>query len=1132
MKYKQFNNTSLFLPDQEPAKVAAAWYFAKNNSDPMPALVTADESWSTYLGFYIFLETAIDATDETVLDALAATLAADASLDAPLHTGALWLSNASAPATIKTILPVSNDNIPTLALGLNLGFGNYNLPMFTGAPVNFNIDTLELQVGYPTPSGAQASAVDQGIRIPIDGALSGTATGQVMLNDFSESFRTGWAAGFKYASSGATGVQSQYYPMFNVEENRYLVFNLLLDPLHPFDSDRTSLTFTGVSFRLEKVAESIDQFQIISQEEPNLLQTYFKTLYGKSISVRPVLSGTSPAQLIFQKCADPATGQNAYYLAPKGTFELCIPGGKGAQVRMLCGLAGTECFLITPGDGIIKGDSLIFYPGKGAYTKDFPVVTPSAGLATAIRSTVSETLLNTTYTAAWACIQPAQANPDIIYYAAPGAASLYTPEAAGDVFSAYYAETARFVSGSAGDGNSFPIVPYAGITHQQTGGLSATDIKPFELQIIGATRKQIIAQLPVIDPDELLVATDVFTTTPQGLLATIAGGIWKEVLLARNTGLPNDFAFMNLPIKLRNVFQTNELFLVASDAANLGDFSKSIGIEGWTFNVNVPTRVPDEDPQHKNILLLKFRNGTILDLIQDVNSWTDAQSFNYDADQVVGTQTWLIQYCNDAITMAQSNDRYAHFASIVQDPNWYGVLSLKVDVSTGGFPKDLKGLLGAMDIGLLNAHHVGVQVNYIEPSKGLAGDQSISVKKSNLFALISYIDPGYQDSQGGGQSMLTSGAPSLNQVNYAYKVLTLQIVFLNSAITNFESKLQLTARQWFDENATLNKPGSPDGKADQPANYAMLFNGHYENHDGHKTYTFLTQKGQTYQYFISSKILNYVQFIKASFSTVSSVQESPGSPVEKVNSVFVFYGYLNYLPLENFDCFSYGSETGAETLQNRGLYFSNMALNVSFKLDTEKNTTTDLSMVFSPGQIAFDVSLSAVRKASFAQGFPLSPSAILTGSGDNAPPQSGYVQVVPPTQFITGTLGSKWYGLDFELHWGGPGALADQAGFTPHLLLAWSPSANQSMGIFIRLPGAAGGGKTFSLQNILKLTAGTFRIEIVEHGQDQISYNLLLTSIAMSVIGVKFPPVGNVNLALLGDPAQPGSLGWYGAYVN
>ncbi len=1130
MKYKQFNNTSLFLPDPVPAKVAAAWYFTKNNSEPVPGFVTATESWSTYLGFYVFLETAIAATDTAALEALATALAADASLDTPLHTGALWLSNTSAPPTIKAMLPVGADNIPTLAAGLSLGFGNYSLPMFTGAPVIFDADTFELQVGYPTPSGAQASATQQGIRIAVDGALSGTAVGQVMLTDFSENFLTGWAAGFKYANSGKGSVQSQYYPMFAAEENRYMVFNLLLDPLNPFDPDRTSLTFTGISFQLEKIAESIDQFQILPQQDPNVLQTYFKTLYGKPIAVRPVLSGANPAQLVFQKCADPATGLSAYYLAPKGAFELYISGGEGAQVRMLCGLAGTECLLVTAGDGIIKGDNLIFYPNKGAYTKDFEGGNTSSVFTTASSSTVSETLLNNTYTASWATVQPGADNPEVIYYAAPSAASLYTPELAGDVFSAYYAETARLNANSAIAENSFPMVPYAGITNQQTGGLAPDDIQPFELQIIGAVRKQIMARLPVITPRA--VADDVSTTTPQGLLATIAGGTWKEVLLARNTELPNDFAFMNLPATLRNAFQTNELFLVASDAKNLGDFSKSIGIEGWTFNVNVPTRIPADDPEHKNILLLKFRKGTLLDLIGDVNSWTDALSFNYDADQIVGTQTWLTQYCTDAITMAQSNDRYAHFASIVQDPNWYGVLSLKVDVSIGGFPKDLKGLLGAMDISLLNAHHVGVQVNYIEPGTGLAGAPGITVKKSNLFALISYIDPGYQESQGGSQSMLTSGAPSMNEVSYAYKVLTLQIVFLNSAITNFESKLQLTARQWFDENATLNKPGSSEGKTDQPANYAMLFNGHYENHDGHKTYTFLTQKGQTYQYFISSKILNYVQFIKASFSTVSSVPQSPGSLIEIVKSVFIFYGYLNYLPLANFDSFSYGSEEGAETLQNRGLYFSNMALNVDFNLDTEKNVTTDLSLVFSPAQIAFDVSLSAVRKASFAQAFPLSPSAILTGSGDNAPSQSGYVQVVPPTQFITGTLGSKWYGLDFEFHWGGPGALADQAGFTPHLLLAWSPSASQSMGIFIRLPGAAGGGKTFSLQNVLKLTAGTFRIDIVEHGNDEISYNLLLTSIAMSVIGVKFPPSGNVNLALLGDPAQPGSLGWYGAYIN
>ncbi|HVV54422.1 MAG TPA: hypothetical protein VHC47_03805 [Mucilaginibacter sp.] len=1136
MQYKQHASTSLFVPDPADTAIAAAWYFAKSNIAVPPPLVSLPESWGTYIGFYLFLENPVEAADTAALDALAASLAGQSFTDSPVHTGAAWVLNTAdgKSVSVKTILNLNKEATPILSENAEAGFGRYRLPFFAGMPATFDAAAFRLHFGYPEQDGAQAPSIVKGLTVGVLGTQSGVISGEAMISDFSSNPLTGWSAGFMYVSS-INGGQGQFYPMFDLDANRYLVFAVRWDPLHPLDPKRSSLTFTGISFVVEKVPGTIDGFQILPQQNPNLLNSHWKTLYGKPIALSPVLSGDNPAQLVFQQGIDLETGNAAYYLSPSGAYELRVPDGVSRQVKMLCGLAGTECIEVTLGDGQNSGDQLIFYPGNAAYTRDFPVVQPSAALAGVLRATVSDSFLNNTYTTGWAVVEQQTGNPDVLYFAAPATASLYRPGTMTGVYDSYYTQTAKVTAMTPGGGPfCFPMAPYAGIVKKENASFSQADTSKFELQIIGAARKKLMATLPLALAPSGLMADPVVTTTPQGLLATILAGAWKKVLLAKNTEILTDFAFTNLPDILRNTFQTNELFLVASDNTNLGGFQNVVGIEGWTFNVNVPRRDPDKDPEHKNILLLKFRKGAIVDLAQDVNSWTNAQQFNYDADQLTGVQTWLIQYCTDAIAMAASNSRYAHFASIVQDPNWYGVLALKVDVGLGGFPGDLKGLLGAMDISLLNAHHVGVQVNYIESgaSIGASAVPSIEVKKSNLFALISYIDPGYKDSQGGGQSAVAGADPSLSQVAYAYKVLTLQVVFLNSAIVNFESKLELTAREWFDESATLNKPGSNNGTG-QPANYAMLFNGHYENHDGHRTYTFLTQKGLTYQYFITSRIINYVQFVKASFGTFSTIKDTTDPDKDFVNSRFTFYGYVNFLSLPNLDCFSFGSEVGQETLQNRGLYFSNMGLDVSFTLNTVQNTTTDLSLVFSPTQVAFDMSLSTVRMASFAQGFPLSPAAIVQGTGGNTPSQGGYVAVTPPVDFIGGTLGSGWYGLDMEFHWGGPGALADMAGFTPHLLLAWSPSATQSVGIFIRLPGSAGGGKTFSLQNVLKITSGTLRLQVVKDQQGKVlSYNLLLTSLALSILGLKFPPVGNTNLALLGDPEQPGTMGWYGAFIN
>ena len=1151
MKYNQYSTTRFFLPDNTEETISHGWYFSNNNTDPVPQLIEVDASWNTYLGFYLFLTEPIAVSDSEALNHLVEALQGDETIQTPERTGVIWLANAIKPLNIHArIDAITVEKKPCVAKTSHLGFGTYQLPIFQGADIQLDEEALELQIGYPMIHGAQKTSVGNGIRIPITGDSSGIAIGETLINDFSSNAQTGWSVGFKYNMSHVGTLQSQFYPMFNTAPGQYVLFNMRWDPLHPLEHERSSLTFTGISLRIEKIGGTTDQFQIEAQENPNLLNTWWRTLYGAPIAVRPVLTGHRQAQLVFQQSANQGSRDPAYYLTPKGDFELCVVGQGGMQFKLLCGLAGTECFTFTAGSGtgeLPLGDLLKCYPNNAAYSNDYPVVKKisTAGKTLALQADLTKTLLKDTFKTAWSAIQPIGENPNVVYFVAPEAASLYVPSSTQGVLDSYYAETAVFTTEDIETGKiAFPMVPYAGVNHPQIGAFPANDIEPFELQIIGTARKQKIGafnnlQMPKVANNE----PTVLTATPQGLLASIQGGCWKKVLLARNTDCDEDFAFVNLPSKLRNAFQTNELFLVASDAKNLGiDFQNSIEIEGWTFHANVPTRTPGTLQTQSNMLLLKFRKGSVLELIRDVNAWTDAVDFNYDEDQVVATQTWLIQYCQDAIQMAHENERYAHFAALIQDPNWYGILSLKVDIDMGAFPKDLKGLLGAMDLSRFDAHHVGVQVNYIQPE---AGDGTratgIQVKKSNLFALISYIDPSYQQSQRSDARHLdvvglTDAASSMDQVTYAYKVLTLQIVFANSAITNFESKLRLTARKWFDENASLNKPRSPLGlrndNVDEPANYAMLFSGHYENHEGHKTYTFLTQKNQSYQYFIESKVLNYVEFVKAQFNTLSSLPETPGSNVEDVICVFTFYGYLNFNELAHFDCFSYGSEKGNVALEGRGVYFSNMAVNVAFKLDTAHNTTSKMSFGFNPKHLAFDQSLSTIRKTSLGQAFPLSPHTILMGNGESTPSKQGYIHAVPPTDFISDPLENTWFGLDFELHWGGPGALADQAGFTPHLLMAWSPGTALRTEILIRLPGTASGGKALSLQNILKLKIGAFRFTITKQENDQISYNLLLTSMALSLIGLKFPAVGNTDLMLLGDPAEPGSMGWYGVYIN
>lgn len=1111
MKYTPFDNTSLFLPSPLPESVTSGYYLPGDTTPP--AEISLADSWDAFKGYYFFLSTPIAADNTDALKTLQEQLTAEASLQNPLHTGACWLLNGTT-LTVQALLQTGTDsgNV-SIQTAVDLGFGTYQLPLFEGAGVVFQPEGV-ICAGYPAVPGAQAAATEKSLSVAVIGEQAGVLTGEVMISDFSNDIYAGWSAGFRYnMPNPATGVPcSQYYPLFNNQPATYWLLDVHWDPLHPLDDSRSYMAFTGISFGLQKITGEEDRFEIIPATGATL-DSWWRTIYGQPVTLRPVTNGANPAQLVFQLYADPEKSP-AYYLAPKGAFELQAAPGDDGVCQLLPGLSGTESLQFTPGDHIV------FYPGNAANA-------PS-GLASQE--------LNNTYTASYAFIE-ARTAAAVVYSAAPPVASLYQASTTSGLLGPFYAPSAQLPA-TGSDTLCFPMAPYAGISTVQADAFPPEYLASFESSLLGTAREQKMAAMPVPTGSQV-TADPVTTTTPQGLLATISGMQWQEVLLALNTELPVNFRFTNLPAALRSAFQTEDLFLVISDAGNIGTFDNALSIEGWEFNVNVPTRDPDKDPEQKNILILKFRKGAITDLITNTTQWTDGVTFNYDADQLTSTQTWLMEYCTEATDMAKNNSHFASFANIIQDPEWYGILALRTDISLGNFPSDLRGLLGAMDLTRFYAHHVGVQVSFVQENSSNT-TQPLALKKSNMFGLISYIDPAYQQTQGGGTAATTglrafeAGQNSVDNVSYAYKVLVLQVAFANSVLINFNSKLELTARKWFEEAASLNVPdsGDDDDETTEPANYAMIFNGHYENQDGHRAYTFLTQQDLTYQYFLTSKVLTCIEFVKAQFQTISSVASTTVPGTDDVKARFTFYGYLNFSQQEKFDCFSYGSEKGQETQHNRGLYFSNLCLDVSFSLDTAANTTSGLEIVLNPDDVSFDQSLSTIRNNSFAAAFPVSPNAILRGSGDNTPKKLRYLQVVPPPDFSTAGLQPVWYAINFDLHWGGPGALASQAGFIPQLMLAWSPgAASVNVEIFVRLPGS-GSGNTFSIQNVLKLSAGPFQLKQVEHSGDKISYNFFLLNLSLSLFGVKLPPAGNTNLVLVGDAEQPGSLGWYGAYIN
>ncbi|HEU4389294.1 MAG TPA: hypothetical protein VFV34_15935, partial [Blastocatellia bacterium] len=548
-------------------------------------------------------------------------------------------------------------------------------------------------------------------------------------------------------------------------------------------------------------------------------------------------------------------------------------------------------------------------------------------------------------------------------------------------------------------------------------------------------------------------------------------------------------------------------------------FNNSMRLGEWAFQINLPAGSVFGD--YRNVLIFKFTTGKLSDLIKNPRKWTNPKDFNNsDNNELLFVSQWLQDYIDQARQLAVGDPFYRNFIRIVDTDSWNGILALKVDIPVSQFPPSLKGLLGGIDVSKLNAHHLGIEVNYVtDTGTGLsAGDSSI-------FALISYMDPAYasQLANGGSADRPVPSAPG----DFDFKVLSLQVVFENSAIKGFSSKVQVTANKWFGDNVTGLAADLAGGLSN-----SVVLNGTYEDHDGTPTFAFTSEGNDVF--LLGSNILGAINILKAQFNTLTD----PNAPQGLVKSRFSFVGRMNFRPVKGFDLFSFGSSwSGGQPDPGDGLLFSNLFITMSFDLGAPAARTFG----FDPSSVTFDLKESVARPTSLYSNFPITLLGLVRSDDGKSPSDLGYLPVSTKGASLAGLSGS-WYGLRFQLDMGTLGALAGQAGLIAAPIFAWSAGSGTTSPdsfnayVGISLPGGAGGqAKLFSLQGILRLSikdiqwmSGTTQ----EGGQ---AYMMKFTDIGLQFLGIKFPPSGNTVFFLFGDPDpnQPKSnLGWYAAYAK
>lgn len=988
----------------------------------------------------------------------------------------------------------------------NVGYAN---DMFTITPANGGLCQLITNFGGVTAMSSLPS-----IYLPGYGPELGCLKMDVVFLSASVNFPIQQLGLSYYAGSGNTEL---VYPLFTVPPSDQ--FQITVDP--------TCLLTTKYSMRT---------YYLFTTKQP--YTSAWSTDAGQVLQCLPfadttVYPGTANLFVPQPGCAlivmQNDHQRQDYDFTPAGNFYIATVFGPGAKdFNLLCGLSGVETIHVTVTKGTYQGDFISFQPGNPAQADNFPAQPGS----------VTNTPLTNAWLTSWATIQPSAAVQETVnYYSQPSGASLYATNSgvgtAANNFLGFYEPVAANLA-NAGSPCFVPMVPYNGLNisnSQQQDTLAA-----FESTILSVARKQIIAavakpQLSLAHTARLNAAsgtpnaaplTTKLSTSPQGLLVTVNSNWgWDKLILAQNQlpGKSYSLDFTNLNPLLQSAFQTNQQFLVISQNTAglpgpgqniLGQFSSEMSLDGWPFLLDVPTA--DTNGDYNNIIIFKFCEGTLLDRVAKIDSWTAADEFNItDNEGLPSLSSWLQTYIQQGIDNFRVNNdpNFQQFATMATDPGWQGIIALRTNISLQDFPPDLQGLLGGIDLSLFYGHHFGINVNYVSQDGGTLTMNPVS----SMFGLIDYTDPLFLYYK---QNLDTykQNAPN-NGGDYNFVVLTLKVLFANSKIQNFQSYVQLTINKLFGDTVT-------------PVNNSniIIFTGNYENHNGTPTYVF-NETGDNLLA-LNSNVWNGVEIIKASFSTISGGT----APDSLIRSRFLFWGYLNFQQLKGLDLLSFGSDDG-QFNAGEGLGYSNLAIDMDFNL----NTPAAKTFTFDVSHLAFDASQSSnqpTRGPSLYAHFPLQVTGITQGTADSLPASQGYVNVLVPDLANSYSVPqANWYGLVFSLNMGTLGALASAAGLNTTFLAYWGTQSS-GVGAGIKLPGVTPQAKMLSLQGVLSLSIGSIKLQsaVTQATPPQPAYLLMLNSIAIKFLGLKFPP-GNTNFYLFGDPdadAQPGSLGWYIAY--
>ena len=177
-------------------------------------------------------------------------------------------------------------------------------------------------------------------------------------------------------------------------------------------------------------------------------------------------------------------------------------------------------------------------------------------------------------------------------------------------------------------------------------------------------------------------------TTPQGLIANLnEDGTWNNVLLARGPDNPSEYLSFQPPggsqkqvvsTALSNVLLQNQLFLIVSQPAPLGQFNNELMMRQFNFQLDI-------GPQ-TTILIFKYNtSATLKELVAQPSLW--AESGTFVGSDTQATQKAILDYIKIAENNAgASGDPFGYFNTIANSVNWTGILAMNCAINGNGMP--------------------------------------------------------------------------------------------------------------------------------------------------------------------------------------------------------------------------------------------------------------------------------------------------------------------------------------------------------------------------------------------------------------------------------------------------------------